>query len=127
MSTGAISDMTARPHWIAPPGPVSDGLTIGLLGGSFDPAHDGHLYVSEIARKLLKLDFVWWLVSPGNPLTPEPGALAARLARAGAAARHHPFIRVTGIEQRLGTRYTIDTVKALKRRFPHVHFVWLMG
>jgi nicotinate-nucleotide adenylyltransferase len=102
-------------------------LRIGLLGGSFDPAHEGHLYVSEIARKLLKLDYVWWLVSPGNPLKPEPETLAVRLARARATARHHPFIRVTDIEQRLGTRYTIDTVRALRRRFPQARFVWLMG
>jgi nicotinate-nucleotide adenylyltransferase len=115
------------PHWITAPGPVSDGLRIGLLGGSFDPAHPGHFYVSEIARKMLKLAYVWWLVSPGNPLKPEPGALGARLAHARAAAAHHPFIRVTDIEQRLGTRYTIDTVRALKRRFPHTGFVWLMG
>jgi nicotinate-nucleotide adenylyltransferase len=66
-------------------------------------------------------------VSPGNPLKPEPGALGQRLARAGIAAARHPFIRVTDIEQRLGTRYTIDTVKALERRFPHARFVWLMG
>ena len=102
-------------------------MRIGLLGGSFDPAHNGHLYVSEIARQALKLDYVWWLVSPGNPLKPEPGALALRLSRAQIAARHHPFIRVSDIEQRLGTRYTIDTIKALRRRFPRAHFVWLMG
>jgi len=116
-----------KPHWISPPGPVGEGLSIGLLGGSFDPAHDGHLYVSEIARKLLRLDYIWWLVSPGNPLKPEPAAFAMRLARARIAAAHHPFIRVTGIEQCLRTRYTIDTVKALKRRFPRCRFVWLMG
>jgi nicotinate-nucleotide adenylyltransferase len=75
----------------------------------------------------LKLDYVWWLVSPGNPLKPEPAAFGMRLSRARAAASHHPFIRVTSIEQRLGTRYTIDTVKALKRRFPDSRFVWLMG
>jgi nicotinate-nucleotide adenylyltransferase len=75
----------------------------------------------------LKLDYVWWLVSPGNPLKPQPGAFATRLSQARSAARHHPFIRVTGIEQQLGTRYTIDTVKALKRRFPRPRFVWLMG
>jgi nicotinate-nucleotide adenylyltransferase len=115
------------PHWITAPGPVHDGITIGLLGGSFDPAHEGHFYVSDIARKGLKLDYVWWLVSPGNPLKPQPDALGVRLARARLVAAHHPFIRVTGIEQRLGTRYTIDTVKALKRRFPRVHFIWLMG
>jgi len=112
--------------WIRPPGPVSDGLRIGLLGGSFDPAHGGHLYVSEIARKALKLDYVWWLVSPGNPLKPAPDALGVRLRRAGMIARAS-FIRVSAIEQQLGTRYTIDTVTALKHRLPHVTFVWLMG
>ena len=75
----------------------------------------------------MKLDYVWWLVSPGNPLKPEPGAFAMRLSQARSAARHHPFIRVTGIEQQLGTRYTIDTVKALKHRFALSRFVWLMG
>jgi len=112
--------------WVRPPGPVSDGLRIGLLGGSFDPAHGGHLYVSEIAKKALKLDYVWWLVSPGNPLKPAPDALAVRLKRARLLARDKRII-VTGIEQRLGTRYTIDSVMALKRRFPHVAFTWLMG
>jgi nicotinate-nucleotide adenylyltransferase len=113
-------------HWIKAPGPVVDGLRIGLLGGSFDPAHHGHLYVSEVARRALKLDYVWWLVSPGNPLKPEPDALKVRLAGARAAAQA-PFIRVTDIEEDLGTRYTVDTVMALKRRFPQVRFVWLMG
>jgi nicotinate-nucleotide adenylyltransferase len=101
-------------------------LRIGLLGGSFDPAHEGHLYVSDVARRALKLDYVWWLVSPGNPLKPAPDALATRLAQARAIARG-PGIRVTDIEDRLGTRYTVDTVRALVRRFPHVTFVWLMG
>jgi nicotinate-nucleotide adenylyltransferase len=112
--------------WIRPPGGIADGLRIGLLGGSFDPAHDGHLYVSETARKALKLDQVWWLVSPGNVLKPAPGALANRMAGAKAAA-DHPAIRVTDIETRLGTRYTIDTVTALQKRFPGLHFTWLMG
>jgi nicotinate-nucleotide adenylyltransferase len=112
--------------WIRPPGGIANGLRIGLLGGSFDPAHDGHLYVSETARKALKLDQVWWLVSPGNVLKPAPGALANRMAGAKAAA-DHPAIRVTDIETRLGTRYTIDTVTALQKRFPGLHFIWLMG
>jgi nicotinate-nucleotide adenylyltransferase len=112
--------------WIRPPGGIADGLRIGLLGGSFDPAHDGHLYVSETARKALKLDQVWWLVSPGNVLKPTPGALANRMAGAQAAA-DHPAIRVTDIEARLGTRYTIDTVTALQKRFPGLRFTWLMG
>src|SRR5713101_2266800 len=68
--------------WTRPPGPVGDGLRIGLLGGSFDPAHGGHLYVSETARKALKLDYVWWLVSPGNVLKPDPAPLDVRVMRA---------------------------------------------
>jgi nicotinate-nucleotide adenylyltransferase len=101
-------------------------MRIGLLGGSFDPAHSGHLYVSEIARTRLKLGYVWWLVSPGNPLKPAPDALAARLQRARNLTRDRPIF-VTDIEARLGTRYTVDTVAALQKRFPHVDFVWLMG
>ena len=118
--------MRQTSSWIAPPGPVTDGLRIGLLGGSFDPAHGGHLYVSTIARRALKLDYVWWLVSPGNPLKPAPDALAARLQRARQFAAP-PYIFVTDIEAQLGTRYTIDTVAALQKRFPRVDFVWLMG
>ena len=112
--------------WVRPPGPVADGQRIGLLGGSFNPAHGGHLYVSEIARKALKLDYVWWLVSPGNPLKSEPAPLEVRMGRARNAAQA-PRIHVTDIERRLGTRYTVDTVAALQRRFPGVHFIWLMG
>ncbi len=112
--------------WIRPPGPVSDGLRIGLLGGSFDPAHGGHLYVSNIARRALKLDYVWWLVSPGNPLKPLPQPLAVRLARARNTARD-AHIFVTDIEAGMGTRFTADTVAALRKRFAQVDFVWLMG
>lgn len=112
--------------WIRPPGPVSDGLRIGLLGGSFDPAHGGHLYVSNIARKALKLDYVWWLVSPGNPLKPLPDALAVRVTRARNTARDARIL-VTDIEAEMGTRFTVDTVAALRKRFARVDFVWLMG
>ena len=103
-------------------------MAIGLLGGSFNPAHVGHRHVSEVALKRLGLDYVWWLVSPQNPLKPVSGMapLAKRLASARAIAGH-PRIVVTDIEGLLRTRYTIDTVKLLKRRFPQVHFVWLMG
>lgn len=116
-------------NWIRPPGPAADRLRIGLLGGSFNPAHSGHLYVSETALKRLKLDSVWWLVSPGNPLKPGPGmaSFAARLKSARMVAAHHSRIHVSDLEQVLGTRYTIDTVAALAHRFPHVQFVWLMG
>jgi nicotinate-nucleotide adenylyltransferase len=112
--------------WIKSPGPIGDGMRIGLLGGSFDPAHGGHLYVSEIARKALKLDTVWWLVSPGNVLKPAPDALAVRLRRARNLVRQRGIF-VTDIEAHLGTRYTIDTVAALQKRFPRVDFIWLMG
>lgn len=118
--------MRKSPSWIAPPGPVTDGLKIGLLGGSFDPAHDGHLYISKIALKRLGLDYVWWLVSPGNPLKPEPAPLELRVARARLVARDRRIL-VTDLESRLHTRFTVDTIAALKRRFPQLAFTWLMG
>lgn len=101
---------------------------IGLLGGSFNPAHGGHRAISLFAREALGLDEVWWLVSPGNPLkaAKSMAPLPARLARAQRVARRAP-IRATAIEQRLGTRYTIDTLKALTRRYPRHDFIWLMG
>ena len=109
-------------------GPAHAGLRIGLLGGSFNPAHAGHRHISLHALKALKLDQVWWLVSPQNPLKPaaDMGSLAERLAWARAAARH-PRIRVTDIETGLGTRYTVDTLAGLTRRYPKTRFVWLMG
>ncbi len=111
---------------VRPPGPVGDGMTIALLGGSFDPAHGGHLHVSLAALRGQGIDYVWWLVTPGNPLKPRPASLARRLAAARAMVRH-PRIRVCALEKELGTRYTIDTLHALRRRFPRVRFVWLMG
>lgn len=103
-------------------------LRIGLLGGSFNPAHGGHRAISLAALAALGLDEVWWLVSPGNPLKPAAGMapLPARFAAAARAARRAP-IRVTAIERELGTRYTIDTLRALTRRYPARRFVWLMG
>lgn len=102
---------------------------VGLLGGSFNPAHDGHRHVAETALTLLGLDEVWLLVSPQNPLKPQAGMarLAERLASARDVAGRHPRIRATAIETALGTRYTVDTLAALKVRFPRVRFVWLMG
>ena len=115
-------------RWIRPPGPVAPGLRIGLFGGSFNPAHSGHLYVSLTALRRLKLDYVWWLVSPGNPLKTASSTadFAKRFASAQKIARH-PRLMVSDIERQLGTHYTIDTVKALLRRFPQVQFIWLMG
>lgn len=101
---------------------------IGLLGGSFNPAHGGHRTISRFAAEALALDEVWWLVSPGNPLKPSTGMapLPARLRHARKVAGPGR-IRVTGIERQLRTRYTIDTVKALRHRFPRFRFIWLMG
>ena len=101
---------------------------IGLLGGSFNPAHGGHRAISLFALRALGLDEVWWLVSPGNPLKPDAGMapLTARLASARRQARG-AAIRATTIEARLGTRYTVDTLKALKRLYKQHHFIWLMG
>lgn len=116
-------------HWLKPPGPVAPGLRIGLLGGSFNPAHEGHLYVSEVAMKKLGLDYVWWLVSPQNPLKPTIGMapLEKRLAYAAAKFEKNPRIFVLDIEKQLRTRYTINTISKLRRRFSQVQFVWLMG
>ena len=115
-------------NWVAPPGPLADGLRIGLLGGSFNPAHRGHIHASEQALKQLHLDYVWWLVSPQNPLkAPRGMATFAKRLEAARAVSRHPRIIVTGIERSLRTRFTIDTVRALKRRFPKIRFVWLMG
>jgi nicotinate (nicotinamide) nucleotide adenylyltransferase/ribosome silencing factor RsfS/YbeB/iojap len=102
---------------------------IGLLGGSFNPAHGGHLHISLLALKRLDLDEVWWLVSPQNPLKPVTGmaTFAKRLAGAEALAKGHPRINISAIEAALGTTYTADTIAALQRRFPRTRFVWLMG
>ena len=103
------------------------GMTIGLLGGSFDPAHAGHVHITEMALRRFGLDRVWWLVSPGNPLKPHgPAPMAARIHEAR-RIMDDPRVIVTGIEQDLGTRMTADTIAALRRIYPQVRFVWLMG
>lgn len=115
--------------WIRPPGPVAEGLRIGLLGGSFNPAHEGHLHISNMAMKALGLDYVWWLVAPQNPHKPSIGMapLQSRLAYAAAQFENEPRIFVMDIERALGTRFSIDTITRLQHRFPQVQFVWLMG
>jgi nicotinate-nucleotide adenylyltransferase len=102
------------------------GMRIGLFGGSFDPAHSGHRHVAETAMRALALDRVWWLVTPQNPLKPTSAPLAQRLASARAMARRGADT-VTDVESRLGLRYTVETVTALRRRCPGVRFVWIVG
>ncbi|MDE0877758.1 MAG: nicotinate-nucleotide adenylyltransferase [Sphingomonas bacterium] len=101
----------------------------GVLGGSFNPAHRGHRGITLAAIRALALDEAWWLVSPGNPLksgAKDMAPLAMRLASARAMARRAP-IRATDIEARMKTRYTVDTIRALQRRYPKRRFIWLMG
>ncbi|MFZ4120395.1 MAG: nicotinate-nucleotide adenylyltransferase [Caulobacterales bacterium] len=102
------------------------GMRIGLLGGSFDPAHSGHDHVAKTALARLGLDAVWWLATPQNPLKPQSGPLAARLASARRIARGRRHV-VSDLETRVGTRFTIDTLRALRRHYPGVRFVFLMG
>ncbi len=109
-------------------GSVWRGARIGLLGGSFNPAHAGHVHISSVALKQLALDQIWWLVTPQNPLKPSTATQdidrRINLARQVAA---HPKIVVTDLERKLRTRYSIDTIKGLKSHYPATHFVWLMG
>lgn len=104
-------------------------LKVGLLGGSFNPAHPGHMHAALSALTRLGLDQVWMLVSPQNPLKPVAGmaSMDERLASARAISEGHPHLTATAIESALGTRYTADTIAVLRRRFPRIRFVWLMG
>jgi nicotinate-nucleotide adenylyltransferase len=104
------------------------GQKIGLLGGSFNPPHDGHLLISHLALRRLRLDRLWWLVTPGNPLKENSGLpeLTARMAAARALIED-PRIAVTGFEAEIGARFTYDAIAWLVRRAPGAHFVWIMG
>jgi nicotinate-nucleotide adenylyltransferase len=103
-------------------------MRTGLLGGSFNPAHGGHRRITRFTIDALGLDEAWWLVSPGNPLKEREGMapLAARLRSARAQARRAPIVP-TAIESQLSARYTVDTLRKLKARYPKRQFVWLMG
>jgi nicotinate-nucleotide adenylyltransferase len=104
-------------------------MLTGLLGGSFNPAHGGHRSISLFTLDALNLDELWWLVSPGNPLKAgarDMAPLQARLGSAHKMARRAP-IRATAIEAQMGTRYTIDTLRKLVRRYPNRRFIWIMG
>jgi nicotinate-nucleotide adenylyltransferase len=102
---------------------------IGLLGGSFNPAHRGHRHISLAAKRALGLDEVWWLVSPGNPLKADVADMAPFAARLASAERmaKGAAIRASDFEQREGTRYTIDTIRKLKQLYPQHQFIWLLG
>jgi len=108
--------------------PASAGLRIGLFGGTFNPPHEGHLLVAQTALRRLKLDRIWWMVTPGNPLKSlqDLPPLVQRIKAARALARD-PRIIVTGFEAEMGARYTYQTLTYLKARLPAVRFVWLMG
>ena len=103
-------------------------IRVGLMGGSFNPAHEGHLHIARMALQRLALDEIWWLVSPQNPLKSrdDMAPFASRLASARRMARH-PRIKVRDIALHLGTHYTADTLVALRRRCPNIDFVWIMG
>ena len=103
------------------------GQVVGLFGGSFDPPHAGHVHATLEAMKAFGLDRVWWLISPGNPLKERGPAPLMRRMEAARAILRHPRVAVTDIEARIGTRATADTLAALRRLYPGVRFVWLMG
>lgn len=102
------------------------GQTIGLFGGSFDPAHKGHAHVAHTAQKRLALDAVWWLVTPQNPLKKQSTPLTERLASAQSQTPG-PKHKAVALETRLGTQFTIDTLQRLKAHYPGVRFIFVMG
>ena len=106
---------------------TTPGQRIGLLGGSFDPPHMGHVHISKVALKRFNLDQVWWLVSPGNPLKADaPAPMADRMA-ACRAISDHPRIKITDFEAKIGTNYTAETLASLFDKRQGAKFVWLMG
>ena len=106
---------------------AATGLRVGLLGGSFDPPHNGHLHISKWALRKFHLDCVWWLVSPGNPLKTRGPAPLERRMKACRDLVNHPKIKITDLETRLNTRYTAEMLKHLFALYPGVNFTWLMG
>jgi nicotinate-nucleotide adenylyltransferase len=104
------------------------GLKVGLFGGSFNPPHDGHVLVADIAIRRLALDQLWWMVTPGNPLKSR-GALAplAERIRKSEEIVHDPRVKVTAFEKAWGETYTARVLKRVQALNPHVHFVWIMG
>ena len=106
---------------------VVPGLTIGLLGGSFDPPHEGHVHITKIAIKIFNLSKLWWLVSPGNPIKDKnPSDINNRLM-ASKQIMEHPSVIITDIEKKLKTKFTFQTLIKIKKLYPGTRFVWLMG
>ncbi len=103
------------------------GCRVGILGGSFNPAHAGHVAITLEALKRLQLDAVWWLVSPQNPLKPNAAAPLLQRMRGAALLMRHPRVCITDLEVQLNTRYTADTLRVLRQRFSRTQFIWLMG
>lgn len=103
-----------------------EGQKIGLFGGSFDPAHKGHLHVARTGLRELGLDQIWWLVSPQNPLKPEQPPYESRVETVNALALP-PRMSVSHIEKQAGTNYTVDLLRFLKTRYPQTEFVFIMG
>lgn len=115
---------TGRPLRLPPARP---GGVIGLLGGSFDPPHAGHVHITREALKRFGLDSIWWLVSPGNPLKSRGPAPLERRMQAARAIMQHPRVHISDVEAQIGARYTAHTLAVLRAERPDVHFVWLMG
>lgn len=105
------------------------GLRIGLLGGSFNPAHAGHIHISHVALTMLGLDAVWWLVTPQNPLKPAKDLRPydARLQACRAITAAHPHLIVSDLERQMGVNRSYDTLKTIRSRFPQTDFVWITG
>lgn len=118
---------SVAPHYLRMPH-AAPGMAVGLFGGSFNPPHEGHRLVAETALRRLRLDALWWIVTPGNPLKAgrEQSVLAERLALSERLARD-PRIKVTAFEAGSSVRYTADTIELAKSRNPGVDFVWIMG
>lgn len=104
-------------------------MRIGILGGTFNPAHNGHVHISKAALKMLKLDAIWWLVTPQNPLKSGHNlpSVEARIKQSHELTEHNPKIIVTDMEQHFATTYSYDSIKQLKKHYPNTSFVWITG
>ena len=106
---------------------VEPGLTIGLLGGSFDPPHEGHVHITKLALKIFNLSKIWWLVCPENPIkNVTPSDINSRFL-ASKKIMKHPSVVITDLERKFKTKYTYQTLIKLKKLYPSTKFVWLMG